>query len=156
MDMTEGILTEKCGTKELLPSQYKRYREVQIPDGQCHMLLCTLVFLPTSLSFSLKFSHWAKYNRVKQNTIGSNKIKQGQTKYNRGKQNTIGANYSLYTACLINKGKLQIVWISNGGSFISTCIVNILFKVTIFTCIHLSLITQAHPPIFIDHSLGLS
>lgn len=35
MEMTEGILKEKCGTKELLPSQYKRYREVQIPDGQC-------------------------------------------------------------------------------------------------------------------------
>lgn len=37
IDMTEGILTEKCGTKELLPSQYKRYREVQIPDG-CYYL----------------------------------------------------------------------------------------------------------------------
>lgn len=37
MDMTEGILKEKCGTRELLPSQYKRYREVQIPDGQCFL-----------------------------------------------------------------------------------------------------------------------
>lgn len=40
MDMTEGILKEKCGTRELLPSQYKRYREVQIPDG-CYYLYQT-------------------------------------------------------------------------------------------------------------------
>lgn len=33
MNMTESILTNKCGTKELFASQCKRYREVQIPDG---------------------------------------------------------------------------------------------------------------------------
>ncbi|XP_048747252.2 insulin-degrading enzyme-like [Ostrea edulis] len=36
-DMMENILSEKCGTRELLPSQYKRYREVQIPDGCYYM-----------------------------------------------------------------------------------------------------------------------
>lgn len=33
MNMTENILTKRCGTKELFASQCKRYREVQIPDG---------------------------------------------------------------------------------------------------------------------------
>lgn len=37
MNMTENILTKKCGTRELFASQCKRYREVQIPDG-CYYL----------------------------------------------------------------------------------------------------------------------
>lgn len=37
MNMVEGILTENCGTKAILPSQYKRYKEVQLIDG-CHYL----------------------------------------------------------------------------------------------------------------------
>ncbi|KAK3095847.1 hypothetical protein FSP39_019946 [Pinctada imbricata] len=35
--MIEQIFMERCGTKELLPSQHKRLREVQLPDG-CYYL----------------------------------------------------------------------------------------------------------------------
>lgn len=37
MSMVEGILTENCGAKSILSSQYRRYKEVQLIDG-CHYL----------------------------------------------------------------------------------------------------------------------
>ncbi|GFS16143.1 insulin-degrading enzyme-like [Elysia marginata] len=33
MEMVENVLCDQCGTKPLLPSQHRRLREVQLPDG---------------------------------------------------------------------------------------------------------------------------
>ncbi|GFO42674.1 insulin-degrading enzyme [Plakobranchus ocellatus] len=37
IDMVENILCDKCGTKPLLPSQHRKLREVQLPDG-CYFI----------------------------------------------------------------------------------------------------------------------
>lgn len=49
MQMLEDTLIEHAHTKPLLPSQLIRYREVQVPDGKCWVLVLSSMHITHTL-----------------------------------------------------------------------------------------------------------